>query len=103
MMRVFVTVGTTKFPQLVEAVLSQNILHLLRSQGYTSLTIQAGNSPVPQYSESLLDIEVFDYKPSLAEDLSFASLDLPLWCRHLSGGAGEGQASRGHCKYNAYG
>lgn len=73
-MRVFVTVGTTKFPQLVSAILSPDILSLLYSQGYSSLTIQAGNTSVQSPTDSPLDIQIFDYKPSLAENISNADL-----------------------------
>lgn len=66
-MHVFVTVGTTQFPQLVEAVLSTEVTSLLSTMGYTSLSLQVGKTKVPTLpsSEGGILIKVFDYKPSL--------------------------------------
>ena len=41
---VFVTVGSTKFDALVEAVLSDPVLDALRRKGYVRLAVQSGNS-----------------------------------------------------------
>ena len=40
---VFVTVGTTKFNSLIEAVDDPEVLSTLSSKGYTSLTAQIGH------------------------------------------------------------
>jgi beta-1,4-N-acetylglucosaminyltransferase len=43
-MQVFVTVGTTRFDKLIQTVLSPEVLTKLKGKGYTSLTLQTGNS-----------------------------------------------------------
>lgn len=43
-MKVFVTVGTTKFESLVRKVLSEDVLLALKAKGYTKITIQSGKS-----------------------------------------------------------
>ena len=43
-MRVFVTVGTTKFDSLVRKVLSEDVLVALKAKGYNQVTIQSGKS-----------------------------------------------------------
>lgn len=42
-MRCFVTVGTTKFDALIEALLEDRILSVLQSLGFTELSIQSGH------------------------------------------------------------
>ena len=47
--RVFLTVGTTQFDDLVQCVISdpnRNIQKVLKKKGFTHLTIQSGKSPV---------------------------------------------------------
>jgi beta-1,4-N-acetylglucosaminyltransferase len=78
-MRVFVTVGSTKFDSLIQEVLSPRILTILRKRGCTSLTIQCGNSTF-SYSSLIaegktanlqlegIEIEIWKFKPSLRED-----------------------------------
>ena len=43
-MHVFVTVGTTRFDKLIQTVLAPQVLQRLKEKGYTSLTLQTGNS-----------------------------------------------------------
>lgn len=43
-MRVFVTVGTTKFDSLVRKILSEDVLVALKAKGYNQVTIQSGKS-----------------------------------------------------------
>ena len=45
-MRVFVTVGTTKFDSLVRKVLTEDVLLKLKEKGYSALTIQTGKSNI---------------------------------------------------------
>ena len=70
-MKVFVTVGTTRFDSLVREVLRDSVLKTLKSQGYTSVKVQAGKSAVPSGGSGA---EVYDYKPSLREDIAEADL-----------------------------
>lgn len=82
-MRAFVTVGSTKFDSLVQAVLSQPVLHALRSKGYLKLVVQCGNSHIEGYANSdtlwnfethRLEVEMWRFKPSLEEDYNVADL-----------------------------
>lgn len=84
-MHTFVTVGSTKFDSLVTEALSPQTLAALGSLGYTSLTIQCGNSSFAHSSlvskgetatltlEGIL-IEMWKFKPSLQEDYEKADL-----------------------------
>jgi beta-1,4-N-acetylglucosaminyltransferase len=75
-MRVFVTVGTTKFASLVSEVLSPEIQTQLLELGFTSMTIQTGQTTLDSNAvkDCKLDVSFYDYKPSLAEDILSASL-----------------------------
>lgn len=74
-MRVFATVGTTEFDGLVQAVLSDDILSLLSSQGYRQLTLQLGRGPEPSIPPAApLEITWYRFKPSLEEDMRSADL-----------------------------
>jgi beta-1,4-N-acetylglucosaminyltransferase len=81
-MRVFVTVGSTHFDDLVEAVLRLETLNQLYAKGYRELVIQAGEtklSLIPPGTSAanwtnLLDITVWKYKPSLLQEFEEADL-----------------------------
>jgi len=76
-MHVFVTVGTTKFDKLVQSILSYEVQCCLSDLGYTSLTIQTGKFPsdlLENLQAGPLEIETYQYKPSLAQDISAADL-----------------------------
>lgn len=99
-MRIFVTVGTTRFDGLIHTVLSSNFLDELLKYGlYHSMAIQFGNSscehgetsfvhpkaksPVKSHSKSTtknntnqnsLLINLFKFKPSLNQDMMDADL-----------------------------
>ncbi|EIN07425.1 glycosyl transferase [Punctularia strigosozonata HHB-11173 SS5] len=82
----FVTVGSTKFDDLVTAFSREDVISSLQSKGYTRLNIQCGHSyasdsgTYPQLQDVRvietggLRIEQFRFKPSLEED--FRSADL---------------------------
>jgi hypothetical protein len=86
----FVTVGSTQFDALVDAVLGCEVIQVLREHKYTCLVVQAGKSPihVENAYASISDdgievwrvnirglgVEVWRFKPSL--ELSFRSADL---------------------------
>ena len=90
-MRVFVTVGTTKFEQLVNKMLSESTLRLLRSLSCTHLVMQVGNGvhEAPQLAplatmprgasvkfsvkEGLL-VEAYTYKSTIGADMVEADL-----------------------------
>ena len=77
-MRVFVTVGSTQFDGLVEAVLRRETLEELYGKGYRQLVIQAGESKLAWASTTSwsdkLDISIWKYKPSLLDDFKEADL-----------------------------
>jgi beta-1,4-N-acetylglucosaminyltransferase len=73
----FVTVGTTLFESLIETVNHPFCLEQLVEHGYTKLVIQYGKGKrPPSSSSSLLQIECYDFKPSLLPDLRAADLIL---------------------------
>ena len=83
MMRVFVTVGSTKFDSLVQTASSQPVLDALLLKGYTSLVVQCGNSDVEDHSvdetfwtitKNGVQAEIWRFKPSLEEEFEKADL-----------------------------
>ena len=81
----FVTVGTTRFDKLVEAVTSKVALEWMKRQGFSSLTIQYGRGIKPpemisssssSSSSSIIDIQTYDFRPSLIDDMEKADLIL---------------------------
>ena len=79
----YVTVGSTAFTPLINAVLSEPSLIALRSRGFSKLILQVGNSQVDaSHVESLRagnggqweELEVYTFKDSLAEDMARADL-----------------------------
>ena len=84
-MHAFVTVGSTRFDTLVQAVFTEDVLFSFCSKGYTSLVVQCGNSTfelasaienggIHKMSRAGVDIEFWPYKPSLQEDYKKADL-----------------------------
>ncbi|KAF6764761.1 glycosyltransferase 28 [Ephemerocybe angulata] len=84
-MRAFVTVGSTKFDDLVQHSLKEEVLLSLRNEGYTNLAVQCGNSSfefasvVADGGEHALEragvsVEVWKFKPSLEEEFDKADL-----------------------------
>ncbi|XP_059094063.1 UDP-N-acetylglucosamine transferase subunit ALG13 homolog [Tigriopus californicus] len=76
---IFVTVGTTQFQRLIDTLLDSNTLAALQEKGCQKLIIQKGQSVVASSTlESLqrlpFHVEVYDYKPSLREDIAQADL-----------------------------
>ena len=72
---VFATVGTTQFEGLATALLSDEVLEVLHTQGYRRLVMQLGRGPEPSLpASSPLAIEWYRFKPSLEADMAEASL-----------------------------
>lgn len=91
---VFVTVGTTSFDALIQALDDVSVIDILRSKGYASLTLQIGrgtytprNIIPPGRSRAVLAgsfgeaseprefvVECFDFRPSLDEAMRGADL-----------------------------
>ncbi|KAK4526104.1 hypothetical protein GAYE_SCF19G4016 [Galdieria yellowstonensis] len=74
--RVFVTVGSTQFDQLIFAVHQQSFLETLHSLGVQELRIQYGKGRFFPLEEDggKLKVESFRYKPSIVEDINWADL-----------------------------
>ncbi|XP_070535634.1 UDP-N-acetylglucosamine transferase subunit ALG13-like isoform X2 [Ptychodera flava] len=72
---VFVTVGTTKFDELIEAVSCQSVRQLERL-GYTRLVLQIGRGEYEPESviTPTFRMDVFRFKDSISEDTKSASL-----------------------------
>lgn len=70
----FVTVGTTLFQPLVDAVCSKEALEWIGSENFSHLVVQYGKGKCPsvQSSVSHLVVECYDFKPSLQADLNRA-------------------------------
>ncbi|XP_031208222.1 UDP-N-acetylglucosamine transferase subunit ALG13 homolog, partial [Mastomys coucha] len=76
MKRVFVTVGTTSFDELVARVVAHDCVQVLKSLGYNQLVHQVGRGTVvPEtFSTESFTLDVYRYKDSLKEDLQQADL-----------------------------
>lgn len=73
----FVTVGTTQFDELIDRVSEDSFLDWIVAQNYGSLIIQYGRGSKPSISPARLhnqklDIELYDFKPSLEADMKAA-------------------------------
>ena len=77
-MQAFVTVGSTKFDDLIEAIASEQLLARLSARGYTRLVVQYGNSklPKPFQTGASQDVEVISwpFKSNLTEEYHAADL-----------------------------
>lgn len=75
-MTAYATVGSTRFDDLVTAVLSTECLHALVSLGIYRLSVQRGSSPVPMASGAPveLEVDVQDYVNDVDERISAADL-----------------------------
>jgi beta-1,4-N-acetylglucosaminyltransferase len=78
--QVFVTVGSTSFPELVKAVLSSDTIEVLERLGFTNLSIQYGadgqlfaNQGLKLKTASIV-ISGFDYSPSIKREMELADL-----------------------------
>lgn len=76
MARVFVTVGTTEFDELVRTVTSSDVLQTLSSRGYQEMVLQIGTGvtePDEGWSDGV-NVQCFRSKPSIANDIKAADL-----------------------------
>ncbi|KAK8813275.1 hypothetical protein WA158_002867 [Blastocystis sp. Blastoise] len=77
-MSVLITVGTTKFEDLIERISQEDILCLLHQMGYSKIIMQKGNgSYIPDkkiFNNNKIDIDIFDYIPSLKPYIEQADL-----------------------------
>ena len=77
-MQAFVTVGSTKFDELIDAIASEDFLTTLSASGYTRLVVQHGNSKVRQQfcngTSHGVEVIVWPFKPNLSEEYLAADL-----------------------------
>ncbi|KAJ3735446.1 glycosyl transferase [Lentinula guzmanii] len=85
-MRALITVGSTRFDELIQAVFSSSVLTSLSNKGYTTIVVQCGDSTFPYdyllahgerafklEKEGVL-IECWRFKPSLQTEYEQANL-----------------------------
>ncbi|KAF8911165.1 glycosyltransferase family 1 protein [Gymnopilus junonius] len=84
-MLAFVTVGSTKFDSLIAAAFTPHVLVSFHRKGYTKVVVQCGNSAfemsdtirdgqIQNLSRASVEVEFYQYKPSLKEDFERADL-----------------------------
>ncbi|KAI0035042.1 glycosyltransferase family 28 C-terminal domain-containing protein [Vararia minispora EC-137] len=81
-MRVFVTVGSTRFDRLVQWIVWDKVLDVLRDNGYTDVVIQCGSmgfqrlpgNGATSFESRGCNIQVYRFKPSLEQDYDAADL-----------------------------
>lgn len=66
---VFVTVGTTKFDDLLASITNHNTLKVLKRKGYTSMIIQMGNSKFLLEHSDIMNISSYKFKPDIGPDM----------------------------------
>ncbi|XP_003970264.2 UDP-N-acetylglucosamine transferase subunit ALG13 homolog isoform X1 [Takifugu rubripes] len=76
MKTVFVTVGTTKFDQLIESITSPENVQILKDRGYERLVLQVGKGSVLPTADSCphISLEAYRFKSSIAEDIERSDL-----------------------------
>ncbi|XP_053698457.1 UDP-N-acetylglucosamine transferase subunit ALG13 homolog [Sabethes cyaneus] len=76
--RVFVTVGTTQFEELIDKITEQAIVDELRRLGCRKLHLQIGRGKDPIISKAIfgndIEVKLFDLKTSIIEDIQQADL-----------------------------
>ncbi|KOC69914.1 UDP-N-acetylglucosamine transferase subunit ALG13 like protein [Habropoda laboriosa] len=75
--KIFVTVGTTKFDELIETVLNTEVLKALSSKGYNEITLQIGKTVhVPDCTPrcGFVTIEYFNLRANVIEYVEAADL-----------------------------
>ena len=74
--KIFVTVGTTQFDELISKIASEEILKILKADlGCEQLTVQIGKGKEFHFSqEKDITVEIFTLKNSIAEEIESADL-----------------------------
>ncbi|XP_065076970.1 UDP-N-acetylglucosamine transferase subunit ALG13 homolog [Ochlerotatus camptorhynchus] len=76
--RVFVTVGSTQFEELIDSVIDSSVVNELRRMGCRKLILQIGRGKDPKIVKEIfgndIDVTFFDLKTSIAEDIKQADL-----------------------------
>lgn len=71
---VLVTVGSTKFDELIEEVDSDSFVSTISSLGYKGIHIQYGRGQYIPHKAKGTEIVAFDFKESLQKEIKEASL-----------------------------
>jgi len=71
---VFVTVGTTLFDELIQALDQEDVYDVLFSQGYTDILFQIGRGLYEPKGTSLLRKSFYRFNPEYKQDIEKASL-----------------------------
>lgn len=72
MKKLFVTVGSTEFPDLINHILSKDFILLLVNLEFSDLVVQAGSTMVPPISLTGINVQIYSYKPSITDDMKDA-------------------------------
>ena len=80
--RVFVTVGSTHFTELIQAVLSERVLRALHDRQVSTLVVQCGKYELPaekagsdgvcQWDQEGVHVVMWQYKKGIEEDIKNA-------------------------------
>jgi len=89
---VFVTVGTTKFKELIDSITEHRTLEALKRNGYTSMTLQIGNGTFNLEPSDVLKISSYTFKPDIGPDMINSDLVI------CHGGAGSIMQALDHGK-----
>lgn len=74
---VFITVGTTLFDELIKTLDQEDVVKQLVDAGYTNIKVQTGkgkHDPTVIKNYKGVTAEVYNYKPSLMDDIRSADL-----------------------------
>ena len=80
---IFVTVGTTLFSSLIDNIINSNTINYMIHNQYTHLIVQYGKDQKPnidalpisiQENAKKIHIELYDFKPSLYDDMCKANI-----------------------------
>lgn len=74
MKKLFVTVGTTKFDQLIETLLKDEVLNVIYQIGFSSMQIQVGNGRFEEKKHPNIDIKYDNYIENFGEEISNCDL-----------------------------
>lgn len=76
--RLLITVGTTKFDQLIETILQEDVIKVFLEEGFGEWTLQHGNFQTDllrRIKDTInVKIESFDYTPDMTEYIEAADL-----------------------------
>ncbi|CAL8097321.1 unnamed protein product [Orchesella dallaii] len=76
--RVFVTVGTTSFQQLIQLIVSDKVVDQFSKWGVKEVRIQGGKNNIDRDSNEWVERDIkyslYEYKPTIDEDIQWADI-----------------------------